>query len=187
MLSTLAIKVEPCALCSYYVLLQNIKMISSSILPFYLKKKMSKLLTCSQSFKLQIFDSLTPKSQRNFNTQFILSLWKFKLKKKPNLIYTRHPWMRLQNQLLDSKFTHSQKKNLWHRVKSYVYTIWLRDCRSPTSATSSSFGVWVVVVGKGAAGSSCHPQHCQLYMCLLFCCGITSLDTPSQSKYLHSN
>jgi len=30
MLSTLAIKVEPCALCSYYVLLQNIKMISSS-------------------------------------------------------------------------------------------------------------------------------------------------------------
>jgi hypothetical protein len=47
MLSTLAIKVEPCALCSYYVLLQNIKMISSSILPFYLKKKMFELLTCS--------------------------------------------------------------------------------------------------------------------------------------------
>jgi hypothetical protein len=33
-----------------------------------------------QSFKLQIFDSLTPKSQSDFNTQFILSLWNFKLK-----------------------------------------------------------------------------------------------------------
>ncbi len=155
MLSTLAIKVESCALCSYYVLLQNIKMISSSILPFYLKKKMSELLTCSliisyicilcmafltnflffhsiylftgfqlllhtsyvvcvlrpetnrvmsnnwmpavatasktknfykclcerriylinfQSFNLQIFDSLTFKSQSDFKTQFILSL-----------------------------------------------------------------------------------------------------------------
>jgi hypothetical protein len=81
-------------------------------------------------------------------------------------------------------YTFTKKKPLTQSKKLCIYYL---VAGLPTSATSSSFGVWVVVVGKGAAGSSCHPQHCQLYMCLLFCCGITSLDTPSQSKYLHSN
>ncbi len=48
----------------------------------------------------------------------------------------------------------------------------------PTSATSSSFGAWVVVVG-----SSCHPNIASYICVCFFCCRITSLDPPSQSKY----
>jgi hypothetical protein len=89
--------------------------------------------------------------------------------------------MRLQNELLDSKFTHSKKKPLTHN-KKLLYIIF--GCRIADPHFCNKLIIWGV---GGGGGQQLPPQHCQLYMCLLFLLQDHKSGSTKSVEVLHGN